>query len=200
MSTEERAASEAPRAPAGPEQAAAARVDAVAIGAIFCILIGWFVLDTVDSEIAGIRLGFHFYQMGSVIAHPARLFTGLAAGDGIRGVLFGALCLAVLAGAFIPQNRAAARLRLAYLAPLALMLVSGALLYERTSGEFFAQSGASDAVSAHLLAFANTVAHRLSAAASRHVSVGLGAYLAFAASLVLAARALPRARAGARDF
>src|SRR6185312_17167973 len=132
------------------------------------------------------------YDMWTVLAHPSRLLTGVADGDRLRGVLFGAVCLAVLAGAVLPQASAGGRLRVPYLAPLILMLVCGALLYEKTSGELIAQTGPPDALGAHLIAFANTVAHRLSAAATRHISLGLGAYLAFGASIVLAVRGVPR--------
>ncbi|HXS26967.1 MAG TPA: hypothetical protein VN730_04795 [Steroidobacteraceae bacterium] len=175
-----------------PLQPAAPRVDAVAIGAAVCIVLGWFVLSTLETEMGGIRLSFHFYDMWTVLAHPSRLLTGVADGDRLRGVLFGAVCLAVLAGAVLPQASAGGRLRVPYLAPLILMLVCGALLYEKTSGELIAQTGPPDALGAHLIAFANTVAHRLSAAATRHISLGLGAYLAFGASIVLAVRGVPR--------
>lgn len=184
----------------GEERIARPRVDAVAIGAAACILIGWFMLNTVVTEVAGIRLGFHFYNMWSVLAHPSRLLTGLADGDGIRGVVFGTLCLAVLASAFVPQNRSVPHPRFASLAPLALMLVCGALLYEKTSGDLIAQTNETNAIGAQFVAFANTVAHRLSAAATRHVSLGLGAYVAFAGSIVLAVRGLARARAAPRYF
>lgn len=201
MSTgDERVASDAPRGTAAQPEQAAPRVDAVAIGAAACILIGWFVLNTVDTEFAGIRLGFHFYNTWSVLAHPSRLFTGLADGDGVRSVLFGVLCFLVLAVAVAPQIRLDTRPPFAHLAPLLLMLVCGALLYEKTSGEFLAQTNETNAIGAHVIAFANSIAHRLSAAATRHVSLGLGAYVAFAASIVLAVRGFPRARAGARYF
>jgi hypothetical protein len=173
------------------------RVDAVALGAVLCIGIGWFVLGTLETEVAGFRLSFHFYDMWTVLAHPSRLLTGLSDGDRVRGVLFGVVCLAVLAGAFVPRAGSGSRLRVACLAPLALMLICGALLYEKTSGDLLAQGSEPDGVGAHLIAFANTVAQRLSGAASRRISLGLGAYLAFAASVVLAARGLARARAGA---
>lgn len=202
MSPGERASAEAPREQAEAPRAdgALARVDAIAIGAAVCILIGWFVLNTVDTEFAGVRLGFHFYNMWSVLAHPSRLLTGLADGDGIRSVLFGVICLAVLAVAVVPQTRPTRRPPFAHLAPLVLMVLCGALLYEKTSGEFLAQTNETNALGAHLIAFANTVAHRLSAAATRHISLGLGAYVAFAASIVLAVRGFPRARASTRYF
>jgi hypothetical protein len=193
------AAADASRGQASLDGAAAPRADLVAIGAVVCIMIGWFVLETLDTEMAGIRLGFHFYDMWSVLARPTRLLTGLTDGDRAQGVLFGALCVAALAGVFVWRAPTGNRLRVAYFAPLVLMLVCGALLYAKTSGDFFAQANQSDAIGAQLVAFANTVAHRLSGAASRHISVGLGAYLAFAASVVLAARGIARARADARE-
>lgn len=183
-----------------PYRADAHRVDAVAVGAAVCIVLGWFVLSTLDTNLSGMRLSFHFYDMWTVLAHPSRLVTGLTDGDRLKGALFGAVCLAALAGVFVPHPRDSGRVRVAYLAPLVLMIACGAVLYERTSGDLFAATSDPGSLGAHLTALANEVAGRISAAVSRHISLGLGAYLAFVASLVLAARALPKPRASMRYF
>ncbi len=191
------------RRAAGPvveEPAKPHRTDVVAIGAAVCIVLGWFVLTTLDTQVAGVRLSFHFYDMWSLLQHPSRLVTGLTDADRVTGMLFGALCLAALAAAFVPRRRENSGLRILYFVPLALMLVCGALLYEKTSGDVFANTYPPDTLGADLTALANTIANRVSAAVSRHVSVGFGAYLAFAASVVLAARGLPRSATGARYF
>ena len=76
------------------------------------------------------------------------------------------------------------------------MMVGGALLYERTSGDLIVDSGR-HGLESQLIGFANTVANRTSASVAHHITLGLGAYVSFAASLALAARGLVRFRAPA---
>jgi hypothetical protein len=171
--------------------------DVVALGAAACILIGWFAMSTLVTEVAGVELRFHFYNLWSVLENPSRLLTGLAGGDSLRGFVFGLLCLAVGLTVFVPYRLKPRGAWLIYLAPLALMLVCGALLYERTSSELFADSGRYGAIESQLVAFANKVADRMSESLAQHITLGFGAYLSFAASLVLAARGIARFRAPA---
>lgn len=174
------------------------RVDVVAVAAAICIVLGWFALSTVDTELGGLRLSFHFYDMWSVLERPTRLLTGLTDGDRVRGVLFGALCLLVLVGVFVPHRSERSGMRVAYLAPLVLMVVCGVLLYEKSSADLLSDTSSPGSLGSQLTAFANGLASRLSRTVTRHISLGLGAYLAFLASLILAARGLSRARPRAR--
>lgn len=173
--------------------------DVVALGAAACILIGWFGMSTLVTELAGLHLRFHFYDLWSVVANPTRLLTGLGEGDSVRGFLFGVLCLAVGLAVLAPYRLPQRGAWLLYLAPLALMLVCGALLYERTATELFADSGRYGAIESQLVTFANKVADSMSRSLAQHVTLGLGAYVSFAASLVLAARGVARFRARAPD-
>jgi hypothetical protein len=75
---------------------------------------------------------------------------------------------------------------LGYLAPLALMLICGALLFSRTSGEFIAAPSNVSRIGGNLIQFANDLVHHGGDLVARHVSIGVGGYLALAASLVLA--------------
>ncbi|HTW37772.1 MAG TPA: hypothetical protein VMD49_04310 [Steroidobacteraceae bacterium] len=173
--------------------------DVVALGAAACILIGWFGMSTLVTELAGVHLTFHFYNMWSVVANPTRLLTGLGDGDSVRGLLFGVLCLAIGLTVFVPYRLRQRGAWLLYLAPLALMLACGALLYERTATELFADTGRYGAIESQFVTFANKIADSMSRSLAQHITLGLGAYVSFAASLVLAARGVARFRAPAPD-
>ncbi len=165
-------------------------IDAVAAVAAISIGLGWFVLSTFVTEVGNLSLRFHFYDLWGVLHAPSRLITGLTDGDRLRGVLFGAVCLAVLVWAILPRERSSLQARLAALAPLVLMIVGGALLYREASTDFFADTSPPGSIGSHLTALANAVASRLSTTVSRHVTLGLGAYVSLVASVVLAARGL----------
>jgi len=86
---------------------------------------------------------------------------------------------------------------LASLAPLVLMAVSGALLYAKTSSEFFAAPADAGSLSSSVIRLANDLVHRGSGLVSKHISVGAGAYLALAGSLVLTVRGIRQLRRAA---
>jgi hypothetical protein len=67
-----------------------------------------------------------------------------------------------------------------------VLRLCGALLYYRTSGEFFAMTAEPASMAGNLIHFANGLVHRGSGAVARHVSIGVGGYLGFAAALLLA--------------
>ena len=70
------------------------------------------------------------------------------------------------------------------------MVVCGTLLFSRTSSEFFAAPSDAASLSAGVIRFANHLARQGSALVSRHVSIGAGGYLAFTASVILAAQGM----------
>jgi hypothetical protein len=172
--------------------AAGARLEAPAKIAIACIFLCWFLLDTLVITLGSLQHGVRFYDMSAVIADPARMFFGFH-GWGHRAA-FGLLCLVCLAAPLLPHFRQARMLWLAYLAPLALMGICGALLLWRTSGEFIAAPGDAGGIAGNLVQFANGLVHHGSSLVSRHISVGVGGYLALVACLVLALRGIRRYR------
>lgn len=169
-------------------------VDVVALAAVVVLIIGWFGMSTLVTELAGVRQRFHFYNMWSVLAHPARLLTGLSGGDAARGLAFGVVCIAAALVVLVPYRFKQRSAWLAYLIPLALMILCGVALYEKTSGDYFADSGAYGSIGSELVALANRVANRMSDSIARHISIGLGGYVSFAASVVLAVRGVARFR------
>ncbi|HTT01738.1 MAG TPA: hypothetical protein VMG11_06560 [Steroidobacteraceae bacterium] len=172
---------------------AGARLDTAALVAVAVILIGWFALSTLVTEFAGFRQGFPFYEMWALVKNPARLFTGIGA-DHLQLAVFGLLCIGALVGVFAPYRYPQRAAVLAYLIPLALMIACGILLYARASSDYLADDGRYGSLGSQVVHWANSAANRLGHAAARRVSIGLGGYLSFAASLFLAARGVLKYR------
>jgi hypothetical protein len=170
---------------------AAAQLETASKFALLCIFVGWFFVDTLVVTIGSLQHGVRFADISAVIADPTRLFFGIQGSS--HRIMFGLVCMLCLLAPLLPHLRRKPVNWLAYLAPLALMVVCGALLYSRTSGELFAAPSGAGTAGSSLLRFANDLVHQGTGLVSRHVAVGFGGYLALAASLVLALR-------GARYF
>jgi hypothetical protein len=159
--------------------------------AIVCILLSWFFLDTLVVTLGSLQHGVRFFDMSAVIADPSRMFFGFSGWAHRAG--FGLLCLACLGAPILPHLRPVRALWVGYLAPLVLMGICAALLLWRTSGQFVAAPIDTGQIAGNVAQFANDLVHHSSTLMMRHVSIGVGAYLGLAASLVLALR-------GARQF
>jgi hypothetical protein len=181
---------------AGSVARAARQLDAAVWLALICVAAGWFFLDTLVVTAGPVRHGVPFYDLATVIRDPAQLFVGGRA-PRLAGLVLGLVCLGALLSPLAPYLRNVRAAWLAYLTPLALLLACGALLYVRTSGDFLATPQDADSLTSGLLQLANGLIHKGSAAVSRRVSVGAGAYLALVGSLFLAARGIQRLRAPA---
>jgi hypothetical protein len=170
---------------------AAGQLETASKFALLCIFFGWFLVDTLVVTLGSLQHGVRFFDLSAVIADPTRLFFGIQ--GSFHRILFGLLCIVCLLAPLLPHLHRARANWLAYLAPLILMALCGALLYSRTSSDLFAASGDAGRAGANLIRFANDLVHRGSGLVARHISVGVGAYLALIASMVLALR-------GARHF
>jgi hypothetical protein len=147
--------------------------------AVAGILIGWFFIDYLVVSLGSLHHGVRFFDMSAMIADPARLFLGVD--SSMQRLLFSFLCLACLAAPLAaPQlirSRVANRVAwLAYLAPLALVVLCAALLYLRTTAEFFADD----------------IARHGGGPAARHLSLGAGGYWALIGSLFLGIQGVHR--------
>jgi hypothetical protein len=171
--------------------AAARDMDAVSLSAMAMIFIGWFFADTLTVNLGLLRHGTRFFDISSVIADPTRIFFGVE--GSMRRFIFGLIAVACLLAPLLPHWRRSRFAWLAYLVPLALMAACGALLYSKTSGEFFAVSSGAGSMGG-AVRFANSLVHRGSGLVSSHVSIGVGGYLAFAGSLALAFKGLRQFR------
>jgi hypothetical protein len=183
----------------GPAQAligklsrAAAQIDAVSLSALFAILVGWFFSDSLTVTLGSLRHGVRFFDMSAAIADPTRIFFGV---DGsFQRLFFGLICCMCLLAPLLAHWRGVRWAWLAYTAPLALMVICGVLLYSKTAGEFFSAPADAGSLGGSAIRFANDLLHRGSGLVSKHVSVGVGGYLAFAGSLVLATQGLRQLR------
>jgi hypothetical protein len=175
---------------------AAAQIELASKIAIVCVFFGWFLVDTLVVTLGSLQHGVRFFDISAVIADPSRMFFGLQ-GSAHR-VFFIPLCLVCITAPLLPHfSRNSRVLWLTYIAPLTLMLICGALLFVRTSGEFIAAPSNAGRVAGNLVQFANDLVHHGSDLVARHVSIGIGGYLALAASIVLALRGVRRFRSAA---
>ncbi len=158
--------------------------------ALVCVIVGWFFLATVVTTVGPIKQKYHFFDMLTVMLNPAWLLYGLGSSHPLESVAFGLLDLAVLLLPLVPFIVKKRSAWLLSAAPLLLMLLCGFDLYEKTAGPFFATTARSGAISSALVRFGNSIAEGTGNAVARHISVGLGAYLALLASGYLAVRGL----------
>lgn len=163
---------------------AAAQIDLWSKIAIACVFFGWFLLDTLVVTLGPVQHGVRFFDISAVIADPSRMFFGLQ--GSLHRVFFIPLCLICLCAPLLPHVRRMRVLWLSYAAPLALLVICGAVLFSRTSGEFIAAPSNAGRVGGNLIQFANDLVHRGGDLVARHVSIGVGGYLALAAGIVLA--------------
>ena len=175
---------------------AAGQIELASKIAIVCVFFGWFLVDTLVVTLGSLQHGVRFFDISAVIADPSRMFFGLQ-GSAHR-VFFIPLCLVCITAPLLPHfSRNSRVLWLTYIAPLTLMLICGALLVVRTSGEFIAAPSNAGRVAGNLVQFANDLVHHGSDLVARHVSIGIGGYLALAAGIVLALRGVRRFRSAA---
>jgi hypothetical protein len=115
---------------------AAGQIDLSSKIAIACVFFGWFLLDTLVVILGSLQHGVRFFDISEVIANPSRMFFGLQ--GSLHRMFFIPLCVVCLYAPVLPHLRRIRLLWLSYAAPLALMVICGALLFSRTSREFIA--------------------------------------------------------------
>jgi hypothetical protein len=178
--------------PFGKLSSAARQIDGLSLLALLAIFIGWFFVDTLAVTLGSLRHGVRFFDISAAIADPTRIFFGV---DGsLQRIFFGFICLICLLAPLLPHWRAVRWAWLGYLAPLALMVICGALLYSKTSGEFFSAPADATSLGGSVIRFANNLVRQSTGLVSKHVAVSVGGYLAFAGSLVLAAQGMRHLR------
>ena len=161
---------------------AATGLDGITKFAIICVFFAWFFIDTLVVSVGSMKHGVRFFD-AAVIADPTRMFFSIDTSFGV--LLFGVLCCLCLIAPLAPhlwRNRVA---WIGYLAPLALIVVCGLLLYSKTSGEILAAPSDAGGLRGSVMSLANKILQRGSDLVSRHVAVGAGGYVALFGSLVL---------------
>jgi hypothetical protein len=171
---------------------AAGQIELASKIAIVCVFFGWFLVDTLVVALGSLQHGVRFFDISAVIADPSRMFFGLQ--GSVHRVFFIPLCFVCIFAPLLPHFGRTRVLWLSYIAPLALMLICGVLLFWRTSGEFIAAPSNAGRAAGNIIQFANDLVHHGGDLVARHVSIGIGGYLALAASVVLALRGARRFR------
>jgi hypothetical protein len=168
----------------GELSVAATRIDGLSLLALLALFIGWFFMNTLVASLGSLQHGLRFFDISAAIADPTRIFFGVE--GSFRRVFFGGVCVACLLAPLLPHWRSHRLAWAAYLAPLALMMLCGVILYGKSSGDFFPAPSDAGSLSTSVMHFANDLVNRGTGLVSRHISVGAGGYLAFAGALVLA--------------
>jgi len=152
------------RPPVGRAVRAFAELDRSSKLAIVCVVAGWFFMNTLIVSLGSLQHGVRFLDLSAVIADPTRLFFDID--TPFHRIFFGLICLVCLLAPLAAHLVKKSSAWVGYLAPLALMLFCGVLLYSRAPGDLV----------------------------SRRISVGAGGYLALIGSMVLAAQGIRRFR------
>lgn len=156
----------------------------VTVLAMLCVFIGWFFTDTIVASVGPLVHSVRFYALADAVGNPLRLFMG---GDVTSATIaFSVLCLACILAPLLPHWAGNRALWPAYCAPLLLIVVVGLILYFRASHDLFTSADDADPVNRDLVRLANDLINKGGQLVARHVAIGLGAYLGFIGSLVLA--------------
>jgi hypothetical protein len=165
---------------------AAGQIDLASKVALVGVLFGWFLVDTLVVTLGSLQHGVRFFDISAVIADPSRMLFGLQ-GSWHRA-FFIPLCVVCILAPLLAHVRRTRVLWLCYVAPLALIVICGVLLFWRTSGDFIVSPHNAGRVGGSLIQFANDLVHHGGDLVARHVAIGVGAYLALAGAIVLALR------------
>jgi hypothetical protein len=169
------------------------QVDRATWSATLCVVVGWFFMATLVTTFGPVRHAYHFFDLLTVMRDPTWLLHGMGSSHPLEAIAFGLVNLAVIALPLAPYVHHTRSTWLLCAAPLALMLLCGIVLYARTSGPYVEATGSGGALGDYIARLGNSVALRAAASISRHISLGMGAYLSFIASVFLAVK-------GAREF
>ena len=154
--------------------------------AVGLVCVGWFVLDAVSLRVGHFISGFRFFELAALIARPTRLVTGVRDSDLLLTIPFVLLCVAAIAVALAPRYVASPRARLGLFAPLALMILCGAILYDQAATDAFSASSDSGDIGRALANLGNVFARRTGAALTDHLSLDAGGWVSTIGAMYLA--------------
>lgn len=164
----------------------AGSIDAVSVVCIALIAMGWFGMNALVVSIGGFNHGTPFIEMLAAMRQPALLLTGVGAGHGLETALFALLCALILGLGLLPWRSRQPIAHLTAVLPLALMLICALQLYGGSSSVYADVSP--NSLSGNLIHWTNQTLHRTQSGIASHISLGAGAYLSLAASILLAWR------------
>ncbi len=165
-------------------------LDAASLIAVACIVASWFWLKTLVTDAGRFQLGFHFYDIWTLIGNPALLLTGIGDTHTAGAIVFGLVCVIAALAPLSVLLRDTTLTRLAAFAPLLIMVVFGGLLYLKTSTDMFSTNADADSIGGQLVGLANSITNTLLGKIADRVDLGLGAWLGLLAGVFLAVRRL----------
>lgn len=170
---------------------AVARFGAATLGAMIALVLGWFVLSTVNVQISGsYSEGLTLWKILGVLNSPAEFMRAVRSGNGGAGV-YGFLACVALAGPLLPFFIKDRRATLGGLLPLAFMIFVGYQIYAGLISSLQQMNDFANILGgAEAARYARQIAAEVTKEALRAFSLGLGAYLAFAASVFFAGRSV----------
>jgi hypothetical protein len=173
------------------DSATARRPDWTVLVAVACLACSWFFMSSLVMDYGAVQLQFRFYNVLTLMHSPGRIVTG-ASGDGATwdAWLFGSVCAAAVLAALAPAVSTRKVAWLGCVAPIALMALSGAILYHGFSQDLVADDGFLGDTGLRLSHLANQLANRVGGMIARQIHVGLGGYLSLASSAFLAVKGL----------
>jgi len=143
-------------------------------------------------SLGSLRHGVRFFDI--LRPSPTRRVFFFGVEGSMQRILFGMVCVACLLSPLLPQWRPSRGAWLASLAPLALMVICGALLYSKTSAEFFSTPADANSLAAVSPAWPMTWCIEAAAWSPSTCRSARGGYLGFAGSLLAAVQGLRQFR------
>lgn len=153
------------------------------------LVVGWFFLNTVSVQLMStMKTGATFWQILAVLNSPMGALAALGGSAGSTGV-YGFLAVAALVGPFVHFFWKDPRAHLGGALPLLFMLFVGIMIYVGISdGVKQSQAAAGAFGGQQAQQYAAQMAAEMTKEAMKAISIGTGAYLSVAASLLLAAK------------
>lgn len=157
----------------------------VALGALF---VGWFFLNTISIQVSQqYGIGMSFWKVLAAVNSPAGMMAGLQGADGGTG-LYGFLCIVALVAPLASYFWHDRRAHLGGLLPLAFMAFVAFMIYKGVGDAMKQAQGMAGELGGG--AMMESMSREMLATAWRSISIGGGVYLAIAAGLFLAGKAI----------
>src|SRR5262245_60565262 len=137
------------------------RIDKTTWGALACLLLAWFSLNTLVVDIGRMSQGLRFYELWPVIEQPSRAITGVDRGHGLAKTALALFAVVAALLVFLPVLWKHRLAWLAHLAPLLLLLVCFAALYVKTSAAYFDVTPGAGAIRSRTFGLLNAVTGKL---------------------------------------
>jgi hypothetical protein len=170
------------------------KIDGITWVAVACLVLGWFVLNTLSATFGPIQHTVHFYDLWIVMRDPRWLLTGVTDAYPLTRVVFGLVCLIVITAPFLPRLGFPNVPYLLSSAPLLLMLLCGIVLYVKSSTTQIESTESLGRIGGYIAKWTNGAVNWSGDVVARHIAIGAGGYLSFVASIYLAVRGVLKPR------